>query len=167
MKLDRDELTTARYSAQQVEAVSGLSQTLIQQYCNRKLLQFETVKVGKRTYRRFNYLEVVVAAVTATLRNLGVTPSEVMKFARAAAGQWLLDKYGHISKTIASARFVVLQESYSPVFDRGENTLKYVMGSNVGQFRIGSAPAMGKPCAFIAIDLDEIEREVSARLKQN
>ncbi len=164
-------LKQAQYSAQQLAAASGLSRVLVQQYSDRGVLYSESVHVGNRTYRRFDYVEVVAAATIATLRNLGVGPSEVAKYARSAVSQWVYAIRGDADERkmfdhIAHARFTVLQESRSPFFSPGEITLAKTMDAKVADYAIGEKPAMGKPCAFIAIDMETIEREVRARLKQ-
>ena len=157
-----NEILRPRYSAQQLVEASGLSGVLVQQYCGRGLLRFEAAAAGGRIYRRFSYLEVLVAGALACLRNLGVFPSEAFENVREMVGQWctLRDEIG------PDARFAVFPEGKTPFFSRGSGSVANCIDAipHMPLNPLRRLPIFGKSAGFVAIDLPEIERVVRERL---
>lgn len=157
----------ANYTAEQIETASGLSKVLVQQYSQRGILMHKSITVGRRTYRRYAYLELLAAAALGTLRDFGTMPSEVMEDVRAAVGHWLWEV-----KALGRAEFVIVAGGRGPVFTAGTQQLRQEMefarkegwgwlGHKATRAPLTRPPV---PCAFMVIDLVTLEQGVLARL---
>lgn len=159
------------YSSQDVCAISGLSSVLVQQYADRGMLRFESVRVGDRSYRKFSYYDVVSAALMAVLRNLGISASSASGLAMGARGAMalLVDLQEAASLDWAGTQFIVIPEGggtpvtfkrHAPLAEAMENAPDLALGTHQPDL------ALGKPCGFVALDLWQIIQEVNGRIAE-
>jgi DNA-binding transcriptional MerR regulator len=171
--------TEATYPASVVAAVTGLSKTLVQQYSDRGLLSFESVKAGNRTFRRFSYRDLLRAASLAVLRTVGINPleaTEIVENITTALSQY---------EAFTSGEFAALEDPHKwrglrfaltpdgsnvPVFYQGEVSLKEVCRTLRENLLGTVSPTTNGPvfppfvAAFVAVDVRLIVQQVDERL---
>lgn len=157
-----ESLTDPIFSAADVVRATGVSTSILQQWCNREIVMFSPLKIGERTFRRFSMLDTLTIAVMHSLRRLGINPLEAKELssdARAGMGQRLL----YESETAASQRAKPVPTGrYLMVFseDRGHGGCMFFAEDNP----VGN---MSNYCtAALLIDLDAVAQRVMANLEE-